>query len=63
MAASGKPPQLAGHDVHHLGDALANAIILPSGARGRRLALENSKVALDAVEDGRVVHGLRPLLD
>ena len=63
MAASGKPPQLAGHDVHHLGDALADAIILPSGAWRRRLALENSESSPDAVEDGRIVHGLRPFLD
>ena len=52
MAAARKPSQLAIHDVHYLRDALVDVIILPSGARGRRLALENSKVASDAVEDG-----------
>ena len=63
MATAGKPSQLAIHDVHYLRDALVAAIILPPGARGRRLALEDSKVAPDAVKDGRVVHGLRPLLN
>ena len=63
MAAAGKPSQLAVHDVHYLRDALVDVIILPSGARGRRLALENSKVASNVVKDGRVVHGLRPLLN
>ena len=58
MAASGEPPKLASHDVHHLGNALTNAVILPSGAWRRCRTLENSKIAPDAAEDGRVVHGL-----